>query len=203
MATVSFSLISGTAPSAVCWLRISATSYPDTNSTPATGAASAPWVPDTPPTINWKGCKETWHPDAYIGLVPTLSSVSSLWKCATEFELLYIHMMKDTKIISYCKIHSNYDIPLQYLGWQDLDSVGCPWHGLPPYIGSGLEHFRTRVSAPFPHVTLQVPHAPHELQSPFTVDKLNILKEFISAKITELNKTYRESLLRETDQGSE
>ena len=48
----------------------------------------------------------------------------------------------------------------------DWDSKGIPWQSLPPPCGGGLEHDRTRVSCPLPHVTVQLPQAPQGDQPP-------------------------------------
>ena len=52
-ARLGFLLTSRTTSSAVPWLRIVAISDTGLNSTPATGAASAPSMPAAPPTVNW------------------------------------------------------------------------------------------------------------------------------------------------------
>ena len=47
-------------------------------------------------------------------------------------------------------------------------SLSGPGQNIPPYLVSGLEHFRVRVKFPFPHGRLQSLYSVHWLQAPST-----------------------------------
>ena len=52
---------------------------------------------------------------------------------------------------------------------QDVDVVEDPAQLLPPFFGEGLVHVLLAYFTPPPHVLLQLPYEPNELQPPFTV----------------------------------
>ena len=51
---------------------------------------------------------------------------------------------------------------------QDVDLVEDPAQLLPPFFGEGLVHVLLAYFTPPPHVLLQLPYEPNELQPPFT-----------------------------------
>lgn len=53
-----------------------------------------------------------------------------------------------------------------------------PGHGLPPFDGEGLSHFRVRFMIPFPHVFVHLVKVVHSPHSPLTVYGCHKMKKY-------------------------